>query len=242
MAKPGRSSLVLIPGLGSDAALYEPQRRALGDRLVVPPWLPPLNARETLESYARRMAEVIQGDPRVVKPYFVGGISFGGMLAAEIAECCAADVAGLILIGGCTDQSEIPGIFRLLALAGQHVPTGLLMPLARRLAPAVITWWQGLSPEDADLFASVYGRGNIGLLKWGADAMRRWESAIVVRDPVYRAHGRRDDVIPIPEHRMRPGRDLVVPDGRHLISLTHAAAVNRWLLGVMDGGARKDEG
>ena len=240
MPDPGRSSLVLIPGLGSDAALYEPQRRALGDRLVVPPWISPLDDRETLDSYARRLAEVIRGDPRVVKPFFVGGISFGGMLAAEIAECCSEDVAGLILIGGCTDQSEIPGIFRLLALAGQHVPTGLAMPLTRRLAPAVISWWQGLSPEDGDLFASVYGRGNIGLLKWGADAMRRWESAIVVNAPVYRAHGRRDDVIPIPEHKMEPGRDLVVPDARHLISLTHAEAVNRWLLEVMDGVASSE--
>src|SRR5688572_26333760 len=155
MQKPGRSSLVLIPGLGSDAALYEPQRRALGDRLVVPAWLAPLNERETLESYARRMAEVIKGDPRVVKPYFVGGISFGGMLAAEIAECCASDVAGLILIGGCTDKSEIPPIFSLLAIVGRYLPTGLAMGLTRRAAPAVISWWQGLSPEDADLFASV---------------------------------------------------------------------------------------
>jgi len=239
MPNPGRSSLVLIPGLGSDAALYEPQRRALGDRLVVPPWIPP-RPRETLESYARRLVEVIRADPRVVKPFFVGGVSFGGMLAAEIAECCAQDVAGLILIGGCTDKSEIPRVFDLLAILGQYLPTGLAMGLTRRAAPAVISWWQGLSPEDADLFASVYSRGDVSLLKWGADAMRRWSAAIVSPVPIYRAHGRRDIVIPIPERQMRPGIDLVVPDGRHLISLTHAAAVNAWLLERMDGG--KDEG
>ena len=176
------------------------------------------------------MAEVIRADPRVAKPFFVGGISFGGMLAAEIAECCADDVAGLILIGGCTDKSEIPRIFDLLAIAGQHLPTGLAMGLTRRLAPAVISWWQGLSPENADLFASVYSRGDVSLLKWGADAMRRWNAAITARVPVYRAHGRRDIVIPMPEGQMRPEIDLVVPGGRHLISLTHASAVNAWLL------------
>ncbi len=232
---PHRRSLVLIPGLGSDAALYRPQSHALGDRLIVPPWLDPLDADETLESYAHRLVDVIRADPKVVAPFFVGGISFGGMLAAEIAECCHEDVAGLILLGACTDKSEIPRIFDLVALAGPYVPTGLVMALTRRAAPAVISWWQGLSPEDADLFASVYSRGSVELLKWGARAMHRWGSAIVPQCPVFRAHGRRDIVIPIPEQKMRPGIDLVVPDGRHLINLTHAEAVNRWLLGVMDG-------
>lgn len=227
-------SLVLIPGLGADAAIYQPQRRALGERIIVPPWLVPLSHDETLESYAHRLAEVIRGHPTLKRPFFVGGISLGGMLAAEIAECCGDDVAGLFLIGACLNKSEIPVAFNLLAALGQHVPDGLIMALINRAAPAVIAWWQQLGPAEADLFASVYSRGSVRLLKWGGDAMRRWQSSAVPKCPVFRAHGRLDDVIPIREECMRPGIDLVVPNGRHLISLTHATAVNRWLLERME--------
>ena len=238
-APPNERSLVLIPGLGSDAALYEPQRRALGDRLISPSWIAPLSDDETLESYARRLADVIQAHPKLRRPFYVGGISFGGMLAAEIAECCGnddgGDVAGLFLIGACLRRSEIPAAFHVMARLGQYVPYGLGMGLLRRAAPAVIAPWMKLGPAEADLFAQVYSRGSVRLLKWGALAMHRWETSAVPRAPVYRAHGRRDTVIPILEDQMRPGLDLVVPDGQHLITLTHATAVNRWLLARMDG-------
>lgn len=224
------STLVLIPGLGADAALYELQRRALGERLVVPPWPEPNYQGDTLESYARRIADVVRAMPNVTRPFHVGGLSLGGILAAEIAECCADDVAGVFLIGACLDRSEIPAVFHLLARAGQWMPAGLMLACANRLAPAFISWWQGLDAEMADLYASVYSRGNKRLLRWAALAMSRWQSKACPRAPVYRAHGRRDQIIPIPSERFRPGLDLVVPDGNHLINLTHATAVNRWLL------------
>ncbi len=228
------STLVLIPGLGADAAIYEPQRRALGARLVVPPWPEPDYGRDTLETYARRIADAVRARPDVSRPFCIGGLSLGGILAAEIAECCADDVAGVFLIGACLDRSEIPAVFHLLARAGQWAPTGLMLAAANRLAPAFISWWQGLDAEMADLYASVYSRGNKRLLRWAALAMSQWQSKACPRAPVYRAHGRRDQIIPIPEHRFRAELDLVVPDGNHLINMTHATPVNRWLLARMD--------
>ena len=226
-------TLVLIPGLGADAALYEPQRRALGDRLVVPPWPRPDYGRDTLESYAGKIADVVRAMPNVSRPFYVGGLSLGGMLAAEMAECCGEHVAGLFLIGACLDRGEIPRVFHVLSAVGQVMPIGLMLAGANRLAPAFIARWQGLDPAMSDLYAAVYARGDKRLLRWAARAMSQWQTSAHPRAPVYRAHGRRDDVIPIPEATMRPGVDLVVPDGRHLINLTHAAAVNRWLAARM---------
>ena len=50
--------LILLPGLGADRRLLEPQRREF-PQLVVPPWIPP-RTDESLPDYAARMAETVK--------------------------------------------------------------------------------------------------------------------------------------------------------------------------------------
>jgi hypothetical protein len=64
--------LVLLPGLGADADLLEPQRRAFPD-LEVLPWLDP-RPDESLDEFGRRMAEASTARRGSV----IGGVSFGG--------------------------------------------------------------------------------------------------------------------------------------------------------------------
>lgn len=224
-----KTDLVLVPGLGADAGLYAPQVEAFGDSVHAINWIDPLSPDETLESYSRRMADAIRARPGVRRPFWIGGISFGGMIAAEIAECCTTDVAGLMLIGGCTDRREVAPPIRWVAGLGKYLPVGPTIGLLNRIGPSIISWSQGLDEEEAWLYEQVYSRGSKRLLQWGAEAMRQWETSAYPRAPIFRAHGRRDLVIPIREWRLRPGIDLVVPYGRHLIQLTHARAVNRWI-------------
>lgn len=223
------NDLVLVPGLGADAALYAPQKAAFGDSLHAINWIEPTHPGESFVSYARRLAQSLRERPGLRKPYWIGGISFGGMLAAEIAECCTTDVAGLLLIGGCTDSAEVAAPIRWFAGALRYIPIGPSMGLANHSIPAMMSWTQGLGEENSRLYEQVYARGSKRMLKWGAEAMRRWKRPARPHAPVFRAHGRLDYVIPLDERRLRPGVDLVVPDGLHLIHLTHARAVNRWI-------------
>ena len=50
--------LILLPGLGADHRLLEPQREEF-PQLVVPAWIPP-RAKESLPDYAARMAETVK--------------------------------------------------------------------------------------------------------------------------------------------------------------------------------------
>ena len=233
MASYGRAmaagSIVLIPGIGADAGIYAPQRDHFGDRLVVPPWITPLSKDESLASYARRLGEVIRATPGLRRPFAVGGISFGGMLAAELAEADPSDLAAVLLIGACTRPSQVTYAFRLAALLGQAVPNGLAKGLLNRVVPEAFEVLEGLRGPDRAIIDGVAYRTDTRLLKWAALAVRRWEGAALPPVPTFRAHGRRDRVIPLRDRPMRPGADLVVPDGRHLIHLTHAALVNRWI-------------
>jgi pimeloyl-ACP methyl ester carboxylesterase len=75
-----RPRLLLLPGLGADAQLFEPQRKVFPELEVVP-WLEP-RSKESLEDFGRRMAESADLDGEVV----LGGVSFGGMVASVMAR------------------------------------------------------------------------------------------------------------------------------------------------------------
>jgi len=53
--------LVLLPGLGTDHGLLEPQRAEF-PQLTVPAWIPPLK-NESLPHYAERLAETVASKP-----------------------------------------------------------------------------------------------------------------------------------------------------------------------------------
>ena len=229
------ATLVLIPGLGADAAVFAPQQRFFGDRLVVLPWIKPLGRDETLENYARRLGTLVREMPNVTRPYHVGGVSFGGMLATELAEVFPQDVQSVFLLAACRDHRQISWPFRNFEFAARLAPAGLSKALLNRGGASVFSWWQGLGPADTKLIEGIATRTFVDIALWGARAFRLWRTAGRPRCPVYHAHGRRDMVIPASRLNLRAGVDLVVPDGRHLMHLTHAEAVNRWLLERMDG-------
>ena len=224
-----KPTLVLIPGLGADAGFYEPQRRFFGDRLVVPPWIAPIDRDETIHDYGRRMGRLIRSLPDVGRPYFVGGTSLGGMIGGEVAEAFPDDVAGLFLISSCTRREQVRPVFRAATWLRQGLPYGLQKGVLNQIGPAAFAKIEGVTGRERDILMEVAFRTDTRIFDWAARAIRRWRSGAHPTCPVYLAHGRRDNVIPIREGDMTPGRDLVIPDGKHLISLTHAGEVNRWL-------------
>ena len=104
MSNPSPFQLVLFPGLGTDRRLFEPQRSAFPD-LWVPPWIVP-KRKETLPDYAARMAETIV--PR--RPTVLGGASFGGMVAYEMAR--HVEPEAVVLIGSCRSPRSLHPVAR----------------------------------------------------------------------------------------------------------------------------------
>lgn len=226
---PDLPPIVLVPGLGADAGIYDGQRRFFGDRLHVTQWIDPLSRTETIDSYGRRLAEQLSDAPGLEPPYWVGGISFGGMVAAEVAEARGEDVLGLLLIGSCTERSQVSAPCRLACAAGQYVPRGLAKACLNHLVPQTVGLTEKLPPRGVETMHDIWFRADTDLMKWAANGIRQWEPGAAQRVPTYRAHGRKDLIIPIRENLMTPGHDLVVPDGRHLIHLTHERVINTWM-------------
>jgi pimeloyl-ACP methyl ester carboxylesterase len=145
--------LVLIPGMGVDERLFDPQRE-LPFPFTVPAW-PKAKSTDTFETYAARFAD------QVGPCDAIGGISFGGM----VAQAMAAAVGAKVVIGIATARNgkQIPGAVRfakgltggsvsiLGALPVRHGALALeLIRTARvdviREASRMIPAWKGASP------------------------------------------------------------------------------------------------
>src|SRR5688500_6139482 len=75
--------LALFSGLRGGHGLYDPQRHLPGVRVEMGPWLA-VDPDEGLAHYAHGLARAIEpGGPS--SPLFLGGVSFGAMLAIEAA-------------------------------------------------------------------------------------------------------------------------------------------------------------
>lgn len=221
MSGAGMLPLILLPGMGADARMFRPQLAALPS-VVVPDWGLP-EPEETLAAYAVRMARAIE----LPGPCFVGGASFGGMVAVEMAR--HLEVRACFLIGSIRSPRELPRRVRMLrplVRAAGRIP-GWIPPLVRalrlavprRLAPATRSMLDQLAETDRRFF------------RWAASAVLRWEPpAEPLAVPVAQIHGDRDRILP---HRLtRP--DVLVRGGGHLISMTHADVVNEFLRAGME--------
>jgi pimeloyl-ACP methyl ester carboxylesterase len=206
--------LILLSGLAADASVFTPQRLAF-PQLIVPPWIKP-EPHETLSAYAARLAEQV----RPAGPCVLGGASFGGMVALEMARFLQPQA--LLLIGSVRGPQELPRRVRIWQRFRSAIPFLPIAPLqwsagsanvARRWLPHLAGVARQFSEADEQVF------------RWSLDQLLAWKTAPVVDCPIYQIHGDCDRVLPI--SRTRP--DTTIRGGGHVISLTHAREVNDFI-------------
>lgn len=205
--------IIMLSGMAADERLFAPQIAAFPN-LRVQPWIPPLRG-ESLRAYAARLAPVV--DPG--RPCLVGGASFGGVVALELATHLPA--LACVLIGSIRSPAGLPRRWRrlvplarlgpdvlgILAAAGALLTTGGTARRLRRLA----------RPEAA-------------FVRWAMCAVLHWRSSPAARRVrVFHIHGSDDRVLPA--RLARPG--VVVPGGAHALTLFNPTAVNGFLAAVL---------
>ena len=217
--------LILLPGLGADGRLFEPQRRAFPD-LLVPPWLPP-RPREPLADYAARMAEVIR--PLCPEPFVLGGVSFGGMAAYEIARHLKPDA--VVLVASCHEHRGLRLVYRAGRWVWPAVPVAIWQS-AKRLAVPVAKLIGTTEPGERAKQVRMFQEQDARFLHWTVGAIITWNPAPLHGIPVFHIHGRRDRLIPA----WRVDPEQWIPDGGHMINITHAGQVNAFIRRVIAGG------
>lgn len=226
MRREAPGQLVMLTGLASTRELVEPQRRAFGPAMWCPTW-PGTTDEEPLSSYARRWGHRIKPRLDPERPTFLAGLSFGGLVAMEMAA--VLQPRAVILIASYRSARLMPRHVRLAAAVLGRMP-GLLAQGLIPLSAWALARWEGLCERKRRLVVEST-RGSVATRLWGMRNIRRWdfdERYAEALPPIRQIHGGRDRLLPSPE-----GVDQVIEDGGHLINFTHAERVNRFILETM---------
>lgn len=212
---PNSVPIVLLSGMAADERLFGPQLAAFPG-LRVQPWVEP-RPGESLRRYAARLAHLIDE-----QPCLVGGASFGGIVALEMAT--HLNVRGCVLIGSVRSPIELPRRWRALAPLSALGPNGL--GAQSRVAAHA---GRGILPGGTVRRLRRLSQPEAAFVRWAMCAVTQWRSRPAInRVRVFQIHGANDRTLPV--ELTRP--DLVVPSGGHALTLFSAAAVNAFLADV----------
>jgi len=232
--------LILLPGLGATTALLDPQR-SFFPNLKTPAW-PSHEGCKSLIDFAERCADQWSlGDSPILpcdRPYVIGGISFGGQVALEIAFAMVQKVrstpAAVLMISSCRGAEAVGNRFRWQQSLGGRLPTFLADVILRRVAAPKMIRDEQLSPADARSIKRMAENVDWDFLRWSAKACANWDRVTEEIDqlstPVHQIHGAVDRVIRPPTSRDA----TLLFRGKHLIHMTHRNEVNRWIQAILE--------
>jgi pimeloyl-ACP methyl ester carboxylesterase len=209
---PHEPPLILLSGMGADERLFRYQK-ATFPNLIVPSWIEP-NTNESLSDYAERLARL--ADPGV--PCFVGGVSFGGIVALEMVPHLQA--MACFLIGSIRSPEQLPWPMRMFRPLSRLTPDQLaqLTALCLRLSKPSL-------PRRADRQLGRYAEPNANFLRWASLSVWAWKPQRSATTPVYHIHGELDRTLPV---RMTTP-DVIVRGGDHMLPWTCPEQVNAFL-------------
>jgi len=214
--------LTLFTGLGANARLFERLQVASVELSVVE--LPVPEPGDDLPAYARRLGEA-QG---LTQDSFIGGCSFGGMIAAEIARQNGARAC--IQIGSALSPRQIPPHLRLAQRISRVLPNAVLerFPKDSRL---LLRYFEPVGSAERALIVEMGRCASTKLVRRGSRMILRWRGVAKLPCPHFIIHGDRDRLIRPPRVSAVPaGASLqVIAGAGHACTLTHAHQVSAFI-------------
>ena len=206
-------NIYIFSGLGADERVF--QRLDFSDFSVTfVEWITPKH-KESIESYTSRLIEQI----KTPKPTLIG-LSFGGMIATEVAK--QIETKKVILIASAKTRKEIPFYFRLAGNLGLQklMPTKLLKNSNR-----LTNWLFGASSTfDKQQLKQILIDTDPTYLKWAIDKVAKWKNETEVHN-TFHIHGTIDRVLPI----RFVDCNKKIENGGHLMILNKADEINEIL-------------
>ncbi len=209
--------LYIFSGLGADERVF--QKLDFSDfSTTFIKWISP-QEKETIENYATRILDQI----KTTKPILIG-LSFGGMVAVEVAK--QIDTEKVILIASAKTKNEIPFYFRLAGQFGLHkfLPTSLL-----KSSNFITNWFFGTSSTfDKLLLKQILIDTDTIFLKWAIDKIVSWTNQTDTKN-IFHIHGTSDRILPLIFVKC----NSTIKNGGHLMTLNNSEEIKNWLSFVL---------
>jgi pimeloyl-ACP methyl ester carboxylesterase len=203
--------IYIFSGLGADERVFQ-KLDFSGYEPCYIKWLNPYRG-ETMEAYALRLLDQIQcGRPTLI------GLSFGGLIAIEIAK--RIETNKVIIIASAKTRHEIPFYFRL---AG-NLRLLRVLPVRFMMRSNVITnWLFGTQNNFEKLFLKqVLEDTDPGFFRWAIEQVAIWPNKTLLNN-IFHIHGTRDRILP---HSFVKG-DLLIANAGHMMVYNRADELNR---------------
>ena len=213
--------IYLLPGLGADARMYEPQLKVLRNTKVLEHFVP--EKKDTLATYAQKISTQID----TTTPYILIGTSLGGMVAMELSKILQPDK--VILLASVKARSELPIWMRSMKYLNAHkLMSGKNF---RDLSNANIR--RLISKRDtrvAQLLRDMHDSANLEFIEWAINAIVKWKSPQEIRPDIIHLHGTADRLFPF-----RNAKNAIpIKGGSHVMNLTQPHDINRVLLEILE--------
>lgn len=207
-----------IGGLGADKRVFRHVLLPGSLEAIYMDWLPP-DKNESLERYAGRMAEQIQPN----EPFYILGLSLGGMIASEITRIYP--LGRLILVASIPHPDHLPVYYRWMQKTGLHI----MMPIkAIKTMVYFRRFFTSESTEDKQIVRSMIRDADPAFIRWALKAALEWKGSDKPGNTVH-IHGTNDIVLPV--RYTRPTH--VIQNGSHLMIMDRAEEINKVLADVM---------
>jgi pimeloyl-ACP methyl ester carboxylesterase len=208
---PTKTPIYLISGLGADARIFQnidfENLQYFKDKQPLEPvhihWISS-EKNETIAEYARRLSAQITTENPIVL-----GVSFGGIMAAEIAK--QLPCAHIILVATVKTRSEIAFLYRFLGALKLHK----ILPMALyKYANPVTNWFFGMKTnEEKVLLKNILQDTDTAFLRWAIDAVLTWQNETPPENCTH-FHGTNDHIFPI---KNLETQHISVENGGHLM-------------------------
>jgi pimeloyl-ACP methyl ester carboxylesterase len=168
-------------------------------------WLPP-RAKETLTSYAERIFSSINNETATIV-----GVSFGGMIATEIAKKHPG--TKVIIISSCKTYLEIPRYLRFW----RHLPVYKYHSNKIKAfgGQFVLNILGAKGIEQKKLQQEILKSSDPLFIRWAVHAILTWNN-IVIPQNVIHIHGSHDQLLPYryvkADHTIDKGRHVMIMD------------------------------
>jgi pimeloyl-ACP methyl ester carboxylesterase len=203
--------IYFISGLGADERVFKHIKLPSNCEPVHLSWIKP-GKNESLHDYAMRMAERINPDEK----FALIGLSFGGMIATEIAKKFKPEK--VILISSIPSTEQLPIYYKLAGKIGLQkiLPISFIKNAA--FVKRLIT---NERSEDKKMLRAMIRECDDDFIRWAMTAILKWDNKDIPKNLVH-LHGTNDGILPV--HYTKPTHPI--RNGSHLMVLTKAREIN----------------
>ncbi len=199
-----------ISGLGADSRAFNFLDLSFCNPIFIE-W-PSHSTSDTLESYSEKIFQSINDEQAIIV-----GLSFGGMLATEIAK--KHPHTKVILVSSCKTYKEIPGYLRFWRFLPLYKLHSNRIKKLSAMVPSAILGVKGT--EQKKIQRQILNDSDPAFTRWAIGAILNWKNITVPKNLTH-IHGTADNLLPYkyvhPHHTIHGGAHIMIMDKAREVS------------------------